>query len=329
MLIQSRSLIKITHVFGVYNMGLFDFFKNKAKHSQKSPKLDYSITCNILSVGDFAGEFHQSSKGKFILAWKTQNENGKYILLERGKVKLQAKMRHPHNGIVSNSGVFILSDLTSKGMYGVFHIINSDGEILIKQRCKANLGPAGVSDDGRFAVCQALESTSKSDSCKLFFFDIMNRKLLWKKVPETIGTELNWARSYRFDTKRKVLYLIHDKDRAYRYTFEGTFLDSKLYRHDRINFGNDIEFLEAVNELKVELSENTDPREYDALIAPLEKGLKRFSDKDTKSKIHRVLGEIFHLQGNNAEAIKHFETALKLNPRVGVKRTLEKLKKIN
>ncbi|AAM05311.1 tetratricopeptide repeat protein [Methanosarcina acetivorans] len=308
-------------------MGLFDVFKNRAKHSQKSPKIDYSITDNVLSVGDFTGEYHQSPKGKFILAWKDQKENGKYILLEKGKIKLQAKMRHPNNGMVSNPGVFILSDLTSKGMYGVFHIINSYGETLIKQRCRANMGPTGISDDGRFAVCQALESTSKSDSCKLFFFDIKNRKLLWKKVPETVGTELSWAKSYRFDTKKKILYLIHGKNRAYRYTFEGTFLDSKLYRHDCISVGNDIEFLEALKELKVELSENTDPREYDALIAPLKNRLKRFSDKDSKSKIHRVLGEILYLQGNNAGAIEHFETALKLNPKVGVKRTLDKLKK--
>lgn len=308
-------------------MGLFDVFKNRAKHSQKSPKIDYSITDNVLSAGDFTGECPRSPKGKFILAWKDQNENGKSILLEKGKIKLQAKMRHPNNGMVSNPGVFILSDLTFKGMYGVFHIINSDGETLIKQRCKANLGPIGISDDGRFDVCQALESTGKSDSCKLFFFDIKNRKLLWKKVPETVGTELNWAKSYRFDTKKKILYLIHDKNRAYRYTFEGTFLDPKLYRHDCINSGSDIEFLEAVNGLKADLSENTDPREYEALIIPLKKGLKRFSDKDSKSKIHRVPGEILYLQGNNAEAIKHFENALKINPKVGVKRTLEKLKK--
>jgi tetratricopeptide (TPR) repeat protein len=310
-------------------MGLLDFFKNKAKHSQNSPKLNYSISGNSLSFGDFTGEYHQSPNGKFILAWKQQSEDGKYILLERGKMKIQAKMRHPDNGMVSNSGAFILSDLTSKGMYGIFHIINADGETLIKQRCKAKIGHTGISDDGRFAVCQALESTSKSDSCKFYFFDIKERKLSWKKLPETIGSELNWAESYRFDTKNKVLYLIHDKNRAYRYTFEGTFIDSKLYRHDCISTGNDLEFLEAIKELKVELSANTDSREYDALITPLKKGLNRFSDKDTKSKIHRVLGEILHLQGNDAEAIKHFETALKLNPRVGVKRTLEKLKKID
>jgi tetratricopeptide (TPR) repeat protein len=312
-------------------MGLFDFFKKKAKKYQKSPKLNYSINGNSLSIGDFTGKYHQSPNGKFILAWEDQreDENGKYILLERGKLKLQATMRHPNNGMASNSGVFILSNSTSKGMYGVFHIINLNGETLIKQRCKANLGPIGISDDGNMAVCQALESTSKSDSCKLFFFDIMNKKLLWKKVPETIGAELDWAENYRFDTKKKILYLIHDKQKAYRYTFEGTFIDSRLYRDDRINNGNDIEFLEAIKELKIDLSSNVDPHEYSPLITPLKKGLKRFSDKDTKSKIHRALGEIFHLQGNNIEAIKHFETALKLNPRVGVKRTLEKLKKID
>lgn len=310
-------------------MGLLDFFKNKAKHSQNSPKLNYSINGNSLSIGDFTGHYHQSQNGKFILAWKDQNENGKYILLERGQVKFQAKMRHPDYGMVSNPGVFILSDLTSKGMFGVFHIINADGETLIKQRCKAKIGRTGISDDGRFAVCQALDSSSKSDSCKLYFFDIKERKLLWKKMPETIGSELNWAESFSFDTKNKILYLIHDKNKAYRYTFEGTFIDSKLYRHDCISNGNDIEFLEAIKELKVELSENPGTREYAELITPLKKGLNRFSDKDTGSKIHRLLGEIFHLQGNDAEAIKHFETALKLNPRVGVKRTLEKLKKID
>lgn len=309
-------------------MGLFDLMKNKAKRSKDSPRLNYSINGNFISIGDFTGEYHKSPNSKFILAWNSLSENGKYILLERGKVKLQVKMKHLDNGMVSNSGVFIISDLTSKGMYGVFNIINADGETLIRQRCRANLGPTGISDDGHFAVCQALESTGKSDSCKLFFFDIKNKKLLWKKTPETIGSELNWAENYRFDTKKKILYLVHDKNRTYSYTFEGTFIDSRLYRLHRIDTGNDVEFLEAIKELKEELSSNADDaREYNSFIVPLEKRLKKFSDKDTKSKIHRALGEILYLQGNDAEAIKHFETALKLNPRIGVKRTLDKLKK--
>lgn len=309
-------------------MGLFDFFKKKVETPKNLPKLNYSVNGDSLSFGDFTGYYHQSQNGKFILAWKARNANGEYILLERGKLKHQANLRHPDSGMVSNPGVFVLSDLTSKGMYGTFYIIDANGETLVKHRCRAKIGQTGISDDGRFAVFQSLESKSKADGSQLYFFDIKERKLLWKKVPETLGSELNWAKSFSFDTKNKVLYLVHGKNRAYRYTFEGAFIDSRLYRHDRISNGNDLEFLEAIKELKVELSENSDPREYDSLVAPLKKGLNRFSDKDTRSKIHRLLGEISNLQGNDAEAIKHFETALKLNPRVGVKRTLEKLKHV-
>ncbi|WP_269850017.1 hypothetical protein [Methanosarcina horonobensis] len=84
--------------------------------------------------------------------------------------------------------------------------------------------------------------------------------MLWKKTPETIGSELNWAKSYRFDTKKKILYLIHDKNKVYRYTFEGTFIDSGLYRLHCIDTGNDVEFLEAIKELKEELSSNPNPK---------------------------------------------------------------------
>lgn len=274
-------------------------------------------------MGDFMGEFHQSLNNQFILAWEDRNDKGRYILLEHGKVKLQAKMKRPNNGMVSNSGIFTLSDWTSINMRGVFYVINADGETLIQRRFKANIGYTGISDNGLFAVCQTLKSDDESDSSKLFFFDVKNRKLLWKKCPET-----GWAKSYRFDTNYKVLYLLHDENRAYRYTFEGLFIDSDLYRSDCIDIGNSIEFLEAAKERKEKLyAVNSDPREYDSLIASLKNGLQRFSDPNTESKIHRFLGEILLLQGNNSEAIEHFEIALELNPKVGVKKLLEKLKK--
>ncbi len=66
-------------------MGLFDSFKNKVKCSQNSPKLNYSINDNFISIGDFTGKYHQSPNSKFILAWNSLSENGKYILLERGR----------------------------------------------------------------------------------------------------------------------------------------------------------------------------------------------------------------------------------------------------
>jgi hypothetical protein len=68
-------------------MGLFNFFKNKANYSKKSTELNFSIKGNFLSIGDFTGEYHQSSKGKFILDWKDQNDNGKYIHLSSVSIR--------------------------------------------------------------------------------------------------------------------------------------------------------------------------------------------------------------------------------------------------
>lgn len=308
-------------------MGLFDFLKGKTNNNnltfQNSHKPQYMINGHFLYMGDFSGEYCQSPNGQFILAWKDQflNESGKYILLKNGQVKLYGEITRPNDGMVSNSGVFILSDWTSQNMNGIFYVINADGETLIQQRCKANLDCTGISDDGHFAICKTLKSNDESDSIKLFFFDVKKRKLLWKKCPETP------ARSYRFDTNNRNLYIVCNETRAYGYTFDGIFIDRELYRHDCINIGYEIEFLKAVKEWKEELdSSNSEPRRYNEVLASLKNGLQRFSDTDTKSKIHRFLGEIYTLQGNNSKAVEHLEIALELNPKVGVKKQLAKLK---
>lgn len=49
----------------------------------------------------------------------------------------------------------------------------------------------------------------------------------------------------------------------------------------------------------------------------------------TKSKVYRMIGEIYLRNDNNQKAITNFENALKYNPKIGVQRLLNKLKKEN
>ncbi|AKB60845.1 tetratricopeptide repeat protein [Methanosarcina mazei] len=308
-------------------MGLFNFIKKKTDRDNELPKPSlkpqYSISGHFLYMGDFSGQFHQSPNGRFILAWKDQYDKGSYILLDNGKIKLRTNMTRPNDGSISNSGVFVINDWTSQNMSGIFNIISPDGESLVKKRFKANLYNSGISEDGLFAVCQTARSDEESDSNKLCFFDVINRKLLWKKSPDT-----GWAKSYLFDTDNKILYLIYDGNRTYRYTFDGDCIDLESFMSYRIYIGGDTEFLKAADEWKEKLTaKNAAASEYDALIVSLNNGLKKFCSPCTQSKIHKLLGECHLLQGNNSETIEHFEIALKINPNIGVKGRIEKLKK--
>jgi uncharacterized protein HemY len=42
-------------------------------------------------------------------------------------------------------------------------------------------------------------------------------------------------------------------------------------------------------------------------------------------RIHRTLGKIYHRCGNKTKAIEHLETALRLNPKIGVQTLLKRL----
>lgn len=46
-----------------------------------------------------------------------------------------------------------------------------------------------------------------------------------------------------------------------------------------------------------------------------------------RSKLHKALGHEYHATGNLAQALQHYEVALRLNERIGVKRLIDDIKK--
>lgn len=209
----------------------------------------YGDSIDIDKLG-FYESLHRSENGRFILAWSDSDlksgiggardkGHGRYVLLDREKIILQGKLERPNDGKVSDQGVFVLNDwMFSQDSNGTFYAFEPNGKQLIQHRCRANLDNNGISNDGQYAVCQTYYSEDESDANKLFFFDLRNKKLVWKREPET-----GLAEDYHFDTERQFLYLLYDKGRSYRYNFDGNFLDAERWEKERINFVSGYELL--------------------------------------------------------------------------------------
>jgi len=67
--------------------------------------------------------------------------------------------------------------------------------------------------------------------------------------------------------------------------------------------------------------------QYREILSMLEAALIGGISPNTKAIVHKRIGEIQHKFGRDADAIQHFETAIKLNPKVGVKKLLDSLQK--
>jgi tetratricopeptide (TPR) repeat protein len=65
---------------------------------------------------------------------------------------------------------------------------------------------------------------------------------------------------------------------------------------------------------------------YTEAIAFMERALERGDTESYRPKIHRTLGEIYLRCGDKTKAIEHLETALQLDPSIGVKKLLKPLK---
>ncbi len=302
---------------------------------KNSGSLHYSINDNYLRIDrpNFFGQCHVSPSKRYILGWSDfhyesgiggyrEKGMGNYILIESGKLVVRGELERPNDGKVSDTGTFIINDwMFSEGLKGTFYVFSNSGEIIIKKLFKANLYNNGISADSKYAVCQTANSDYEPHSSILTIFDIHKRTSISEFKPQS-----GWARHYRFDSNNQIIELIYDQGRSYRYKFDGTFLDFEKWENDRKTYGSGYDLHSiAENQLKgLEGSELTTYSEsIELLNGALEKGVSEY----TQAKIHRLLGEIYNRCEKKEKAIEHLGMALKLNPKVGVKRLYDSLTK--
>jgi len=281
-------------------------------------KVEYSIRGGFLEIPvmDFYGPCNTSRNKEYTVGWAY-----KVILVKRGAPIQVFDLVCAEEGKVAENGNFVIaSDVKPDKLSSVLNAYSREGELLIRLKVRALVFNKGISPSGDYAVWQTAHNPDSNDGNQLIFFDLIKREATW-----AIPAEPGWASDYEFDDVNKILNLVYRGGQSYRYTYAGEFLDAEKLETNLLNSNSPYDVLRAVGD-KLDSGDIT-TGEYPKLIGYLEAALSKSPEPDAKSSIYRRLGEMYYALEGRAEAIDYLEKALKLNPRVGAKRLLGKIKK--
>ena len=308
----------------------------------------------------FSGNYSKSKNGKYILAWKDnvfvpdgdeeisesddetnqddeQLDEGDeelyaryldrefkegFMLLEDRKLILKVFLPRPNNGKVANNGIFIINSSIdmSNELKGKFVAYNKKGKELVSHNFTANIESNSLSNDGRYAICQTYHSNT-TDSNTVTCFDLVTGKLLWQKIPETKNAD-----AFEFDSEENIIVFVYDKVGKFRYSLTGEFLDKEQWYQARIKHGSGYELIEIANQKLANIGNSINPIATDEVLNLYLRAVKKIDSDYFLAKAHRKIGEIYELIDKVDEAIIHYEQALKINPKIGVIKKLQKLK---
>lgn len=287
----------------------------------------------------YYGSYLRSENGRFILSWSTpdpfdpEGEPGKYLLIDGDKIILRGRLKEPKDGKVSDRGIFIINDSMFQGdRVGTFYAFDANGQKLIQRKFNAELWENGISRGGQFAVCHTVTIVGKGVDY-LYFFDLGKRELIWKRE-----LEMGPPHKFGFDVEKEILIVFFSNDVTYRYAFNGTFLDSEKWKKDqsekwhkepespyesRYGYGLYALATEKLAELG---DKEVDISSCDEVISLMKQAIEKGVSENYQAMIHRRLGELYQKHGKIAEAILHYENAISLYPKIGVKKQLKSLK---
>jgi hypothetical protein len=311
-------------------MGLSDWLKGNgqtASRAEPESDIDDEAFSNVIHIPsrNFIGLCTRSPNRRFTLAWldggPDQSRQGRYLLLDGKRVVAEGTMPRPNDGKVTDAGVFVLNDWGAiETLNGTFMAFGSDGRLLVSRAFSANLFDCALSPDGCFAVCQTCNSPTE-DSNLLTLFDLMGGNIISAWRPES-----GWAKSYEFSGANRTIRLIYPDGGAFAYSFDGTFLDRMRWFAAGLQKG-DIPIIEKL------LGEGGSPLgpELAAQILPATRvalGGLRQEDGRARARVLKSQGICFEALAELKEALACYDEALTLDPKVGVKRRVDQLRKV-
>lgn len=326
-------------------MSLFSFLfrgrkTNEAARSPSQPESPKAISFREKFVEipslNFFGPFNKSQSGEWVICWSDsdapnhrgghrESGHGRYILynVTQDKFELQGNLERPNSGSVADNGNFAIEDWHfGNELSGTFYVISATGRELIKKKFEANLYNSTISDTGRFAVCQTANSPVNGDGNRLTVFDVEKTTELFSIHPST-----SWADSYKFIEDIPKFGVVINNIGTFYYDILGRFIDSENFKSSRLRCDRYDVVLSAAEEIvkAPELNDQLASAALEASIRALSLGAEK--DQNWKALALKIQGLAHEFLQNNEAAILAFDEALLINPKIGVKRKADSLRK--
>lgn len=137
--------------------------------------------------------------------------------------------------------------------------------------------------------------------------------------------ESGWAASYEFPTDRPVVRLVYLKGEAFDYGLDGTFLEREKWVEASFAKGD----VYLVQRLLRAAGEGLPPDLAKRCTVSLESFLINASDPDprTRALALKLNGSCLEVLGDYPGALRSYDAALALDPKIGVKRRADQLHK--
>jgi len=279
---------------------------------------------SLSEICGFYGQETSSPNGEFTACCAdghTENEkwkNGHLALVKGTTILFHKRLQRPNDAEVSNNGRVIICDwLNSNELTGKFMIFDQQGEILFSKKTTANLGNAVISPNGIYALFETYGSDT-GHSNQFFIVDIEA-----KKVCAQFERPFNF-RTAIINEVQKQVSMTDNRGFVYEIDFKGRQTNRADYEAQIWAKGAVLDKLRLYEE-KTDTEKFRDP----VYLGLLEEAV---NDKDAgysygTDSLYRRIGEYYEASGDLPNTILYWEKALAVNPKVGVARKLDALKK--
>lgn len=281
----------------------------------------------------FFGQCVRSPNRRYTLAWRDANESGsagghrstgkgRYYLLDGKKIISTGSIARPNDGKVADNGTFVFNDWgLGEGLQGTFLAFDKAGVKLYGRRFKANLFNNGLSPTGEVAVCQTCNSYDSDDGSILTIFDLDTRVEIAHWIPLS-----GWADYYSFG-QSGVIQLGYARFGAFAYSWSGDFIDKERWQEVRLESGSYGEVMMLIEQL---LKASPSSHDLERLVRSIDRIEPTIPTLETKSRAQakKLRGLCLEAQSDLENALRLYEDALNLDPKIGLKRRIAQLHKL-